>query len=72
MSRSKKGQMITLLFVLIIFNIVYFAGLAGLVQSMGVAAFNNDDSWWSWFAGNMNLFIIIIDAVSVFAIVRFG
>lgn len=71
---STKGQMgmIALYFVLIVFNIIYFAGLAGVVQTLGVNAYTESDSLWSWFAGNLNLFIIIIDVVSVFAIARFG
>jgi hypothetical protein len=71
---SKKGQigMIGMFFILIVFNIIYFAGLAGVVQSLGVSAYTESDSLFSWFAGNLNLFIIIIDIVSVFAIARYG
>jgi Na+/melibiose symporter-like transporter len=67
-------QIVYFSFVLVIFNIIYFAALAPMVSSLGQAAVSEAGVTGveGWFFSSLNFVIIAFDLIAFFVIARVG
>lgn len=64
----------TLIFIMIVFNIIYFTALAPMVQAIGSTAVSDAGVTGveGWFFSNLNFIIIAFDVIAIFVITRMG